>query len=247
MTRVFFLSLLSRNFDDRLSSNFHRLVILCICWDTPTVKTNLWQLPIVSTAFKDVPLFKNWLRQFPLWLNLARIRKEIVKLHRKEQFCPNFTTSSVRKLFPVWSNMQSAFSKCQFCLEYNCHPQQIPDFPFLNRFRRNKIPHWKALRQWQYLDVGYWTKISPVDFCWSSVDWLSYTGFTEASVTFYPFNRPGHPGVSPPWNIPWWPMHWWYTVVGLSMHAKKTLSCFAHFDMFVFQWLGSYSQGWLTK
>ena len=48
----FFLSLLSRKFDDRLSSNFHRFVILCICWDTPTVKTSLWQLPIVSTVFK---------------------------------------------------------------------------------------------------------------------------------------------------------------------------------------------------
>ena len=45
VTRVFFLSLLSRNFNDRLSSNFHRFVILCICWDTPNVKTSLWQLP----------------------------------------------------------------------------------------------------------------------------------------------------------------------------------------------------------
>ena len=30
LTRVFFLSLLSRKFDDRLSSNFHMFVILCI-------------------------------------------------------------------------------------------------------------------------------------------------------------------------------------------------------------------------
>ena len=51
MTRVFFLSLLSRNFDDRLSSNFHRFVILCICWDTPSEKTGLWQLPKVSRVF----------------------------------------------------------------------------------------------------------------------------------------------------------------------------------------------------
>ena len=49
----FFLSLISRNFDDRLSSNFHRFVILCICWDTPTVEASLWQLPIVSTAFNE--------------------------------------------------------------------------------------------------------------------------------------------------------------------------------------------------
>ena len=48
----FFLSFISRKFDDRLSSNFHRFVILCICWDTPTMKASLWQLPIVSTAFK---------------------------------------------------------------------------------------------------------------------------------------------------------------------------------------------------
>ena len=45
--RVFFLLLLSRNFDDKLSSNFHRCVILCIFWDTPREKTGHWQLPIV--------------------------------------------------------------------------------------------------------------------------------------------------------------------------------------------------------
>ena len=48
----FFHYYLARNFDDRLSSNFHRFVILCIRWDTPTVKASLWQLPIVSTACK---------------------------------------------------------------------------------------------------------------------------------------------------------------------------------------------------
>ena len=47
----FFLSLLSRNFDGRLSSNIHRFVIICICWDTPTAKASLWQLPTVSTVF----------------------------------------------------------------------------------------------------------------------------------------------------------------------------------------------------
>ena len=46
----FFLSL--SYFDDQLSLNFQRFVILCICWDTPTVKTSLWQLPIVSSVFK---------------------------------------------------------------------------------------------------------------------------------------------------------------------------------------------------
>ena len=54
VTRMFFLSL-SRIFDDHLSSNFHRFVILCICWDTPSEKTGLWQLPIVSNVFKENP------------------------------------------------------------------------------------------------------------------------------------------------------------------------------------------------
>ena len=52
-TRVFFLSSFSRNSDDQLSSNFHRLVILCICWGTPSEKTCLWQLPIVSSVFMN--------------------------------------------------------------------------------------------------------------------------------------------------------------------------------------------------
>ena len=43
-----FISLLFRNFDDQLSSNFHRFIIFCICWDTPRGKTGLWQLPILS-------------------------------------------------------------------------------------------------------------------------------------------------------------------------------------------------------
>ena len=50
---VFFLPLLSRNFDDQLSLNFNRFVILCIlCWDTLSEKTGLWQLPKVSSVFK---------------------------------------------------------------------------------------------------------------------------------------------------------------------------------------------------
>ena len=40
---VFFLSLLSLNFEDQLSSNLHRVVFLCICWDTLSEKTGLWQ------------------------------------------------------------------------------------------------------------------------------------------------------------------------------------------------------------
>ena len=48
--KVFFLPLFSRNFAIQLSSNFHRFVILCICWDTPSEKTGLWQLPKVSSV-----------------------------------------------------------------------------------------------------------------------------------------------------------------------------------------------------
>ena len=45
VTRVFsFIIISPTDFDDRLSSNFHRLVILCICWDTPSERTGLWQL-----------------------------------------------------------------------------------------------------------------------------------------------------------------------------------------------------------
>ena len=51
---VFFLSYLSRNSDDQSSSNFHRLVILCLCWDTPSKRTGLWHLPIVSIVFNKI-------------------------------------------------------------------------------------------------------------------------------------------------------------------------------------------------
>ena len=43
----FFLSLLSRNFDDRWSSNFHRFIILCICWDTASEK---WSLTVTNSV-----------------------------------------------------------------------------------------------------------------------------------------------------------------------------------------------------
>ena len=50
-----FLSFISLNFDDQLSSNVYRFVILCIlCRHTQAEKTGLWQLPIVSSVFKRV-------------------------------------------------------------------------------------------------------------------------------------------------------------------------------------------------
>ena len=38
-------------------SDFHRFVILCICWDAASEKTGLWQLPVVSRVFNV--LWKN--------------------------------------------------------------------------------------------------------------------------------------------------------------------------------------------
>ena len=50
-----FFSFISLNFDDQLSSNVYRFVILCILFrDTQAEKTGLWQLPIVSSVFKRV-------------------------------------------------------------------------------------------------------------------------------------------------------------------------------------------------
>ena len=83
VTRAFFLSLLSRKFADRLSSNFHRFVILSICWDTPTVKSSIWQLPIVSTVFKKKNRWFKW--------TLQNLRKNSSKDHR---FIKNYTRSN---------------------------------------------------------------------------------------------------------------------------------------------------------
>ena len=76
VTRVCFLPLVSRNFDD---SSFHRLVILCICWDTPTAKSSLWQLPIVSTAFKYVNKMQTYSNWFWKKTNLDTINQFVLK------------------------------------------------------------------------------------------------------------------------------------------------------------------------
>ena len=55
----FYLSILSRNFNVQLSSSFHRFVILCICWDTPSARTGLWQscqrcpMSLMGNSHKD--------------------------------------------------------------------------------------------------------------------------------------------------------------------------------------------------
>ena len=41
-----FRSLFSCNFEDQMSPNIHRVVILCTCWDT-SENTGLRQLPII--------------------------------------------------------------------------------------------------------------------------------------------------------------------------------------------------------
>ena len=52
VTRVFFLPLFSHNFEDQLSPNLYRFVILCIIL---SVNTGLWQLPKASSVFKGEP------------------------------------------------------------------------------------------------------------------------------------------------------------------------------------------------
>ena len=53
---MFFLSSFSRNFDDWLIQNFHRLVIFCLWWDTRSENSVLWQLPIMCTVLlRDLP------------------------------------------------------------------------------------------------------------------------------------------------------------------------------------------------
>ena len=72
-----FSRLILWNFDHQLSPNFHRFVILCICWDHTSEKTGLWKLPIVSRVFKDTRHSRlelnNWLSK--LWDNGRKIHK----------------------------------------------------------------------------------------------------------------------------------------------------------------------------
>ena len=80
VTRVLFL-ILSRNFDHRLSSNFHWFVMLCICWDTPTVKASLWQLPVVSRVFKGtVQSFYRTSGELPQISHQQQINKSTQKI-----------------------------------------------------------------------------------------------------------------------------------------------------------------------
>ena len=112
MIRVFFLSLISRNFEDRLSSNFDRFVVLCICWDTPSEKTSLGQLPIVTSVFKA------WLHSsqrrslctFSLWYLKITNTCLFYKSWTKEGPCTEVTRHWIyiilRGMHSEWSNFQ---------------------------------------------------------------------------------------------------------------------------------------------
>ena len=60
MTRVFLLSLLSHNFDDRLSSNFPHVCYFMHMFRYTNWEDWSWQLPIVSTAFKSAQFISWW-------------------------------------------------------------------------------------------------------------------------------------------------------------------------------------------
>jgi len=71
-----FLSLLSCNFDDQLSSNFNMFVISCICWDTLSEKTGLWQTPKVSRVFNaSFVSVQRWERWVSAALTSQRMRE----------------------------------------------------------------------------------------------------------------------------------------------------------------------------
>ena len=76
-TKAFFLPLFSRNFNDQLSSNFHRFVILCICWDTPSGSFGDWSLTSTKgvqplTWFSYGFIFKKKKRR-KVWKNKQQI------------------------------------------------------------------------------------------------------------------------------------------------------------------------------
>ena len=93
----FFLSLLSRNFDDQLSSNFHMFVVVCKCWDTPNEKSGLWQLPIVSSVFNIVILFFFHVTKTEYltsrWREQIGLNKKKKKREKRGEKCSNVTTT----------------------------------------------------------------------------------------------------------------------------------------------------------
>ena len=87
VTRVSFFPLLFRNFDDRLSTNCHMFVTLCILfWDTPSEKTGLWQNK-ASRVFKGFwVLFFDTKHKHPQSdIKLARLKIIILKSSPKNK------------------------------------------------------------------------------------------------------------------------------------------------------------------
>ena len=66
----FFLSILSRNFDDQLSSNFHRFAIFFRCLDTQKYEDWSLTLKVISILFDLLLFFSGILtfQSFGLWM-----------------------------------------------------------------------------------------------------------------------------------------------------------------------------------
>ena len=69
----FFHYYLSTSVTNWMISNFHRFLILCICWDTPSEKTGLCQLPIVSSVFKAYKLISFYITKGIFAINFRMI------------------------------------------------------------------------------------------------------------------------------------------------------------------------------
>ena len=81
---LFLLALFSCNFDDQLSPNFKRFVVLCTCWDTPNENTGLWQLSKVSSACNCGPERDKlpWIGQVGIWKAFVTVWYKIHWLER---------------------------------------------------------------------------------------------------------------------------------------------------------------------
>ena len=45
------------------AKKFHRFVILCICWDTPSEKTGLWQCSVLPVCDINIALYSNFVKE----------------------------------------------------------------------------------------------------------------------------------------------------------------------------------------
>ena len=85
---VFFLPLLSRNVDDQLSSNFHRFVILCRCWDTLSGNTGFWHNKnLLWKRLQEWSLSRIWKHKT---LQRERFFLSLFSCNFDDKFSPNF-------------------------------------------------------------------------------------------------------------------------------------------------------------